>query len=101
MIIKYYIGIADFFCEKITQHGAKLLLNDICTRVILEQNLHLKITKKIIVDKNYLHIYCEMLPQKTDEKFNICNNPGYPVMGKNVRPIYIENNNGRQINFMI
>lgn len=98
MIAIFYINNQDFFCENIPDVSVKALIN--AKRIRLESCLHLRIKSREIYCKKILAIYCEMLPQETDAKFDICNREDYPIMGENVKPIYIHNNPER-ISFWI
>ena len=43
----------------------------------------------------------EIKSKKIDWKFDICNNPAYPVTHGKITPVWFENDCGRQITFLI
>jgi len=97
MIAIYYVDEEPFFCEEISEKGIQILLKPNINQGILEGCLLFEIIGKIKNEK--LYVFCGLLSDQGKEKHDI-SNFHYKKTADNVKPIWIENDHGRQIGFL-
>jgi len=98
MIAIYYIDEKPFFCEEIQEKGIQALSSPDVNQGILERCLLFEIIGKIKKEK--LYIFCGLLPYQGKEKCDI-KNSRYTKITKNIKPVWLENDHGKQITFFI
>jgi len=93
----YYIDKKPFFCEELTVKGVDLLMNEKCTKVLLEHSVFFK-KVYCYLNSNRIHIFLDYL-YTGEDFFDISHY--YKKIADNIEPIWIENDHGRQIGFLI
>ena len=93
----YYLNDEPFFCEELTINGVNLLMQERCTNVLLEQSMFFK-KLAYHLNSDRIHIFLDYL-HTGEDFFDISHY--YKKMADNIKPIWFENDHGKQITFLI
>ena len=93
----YYLDDEPFFCEELTIKGANCLMNERCSKVLLEQSMFFKKAAHHL-NSDRIHIFLDYL-YTGEDGFDISHY--CKKMADNMKPVWFENDHGKQITFSI
>lgn len=92
----------DFMNYLENYNKPQIIINNIVFLVLKIKNNNIFCKTLENINKKYEKIYIGFnWSMYNFDKFDICNNPSYPKMADNVKPIWVGNDCGKQITFLI